>query len=302
MNNEFMQKGRCQLCVKPEAQWQPGPDINASFDCPVCGKFVMEFKLNADRDMNGTPHPYLSAATRKAYEAGNPLTLTMENWRRLEDEQRSIRVSRKLIDLLRLIAARSKTLGQRWLIELNQDYPLIAAADDVELSHLLAHLTEKGFLADATTNCLLTVPGWEALEPLPRPGGIPGRCFVAMWFSNETCEAYDRGIKPGVTDADFTPIRVDQKEHNNEITDEIMAEIRNCQFMVADFTGQRAGVYYEAGFALGLGRPVIWCCRDDEIGKLHFDTNHKNHINWKTPEELRERLSRRIRATILPQG
>jgi nucleoside 2-deoxyribosyltransferase len=123
-----------------------------------------------------------------------------------------------------------------------------------------------------------------------------------MWFSDETREAYDRGIAPGVTDADFTPIRVDQKEHNNEITDEIMAEIRNCQFMVADFTGQRAGVYYEAGFAIGLGRPVVWSCRKDEIGKLHFDTNHRNYIDWQTPEELRERLFKRIRATILPQG
>jgi hypothetical protein len=65
--------------------------------------------------------------------------------------------------------------------------------------------------------------------------------------------------------------------------------------MVADFTGQLAGVYYEAGFAMGLGRTVIWCCRKDEIGKLHFDTNHKNHIDW-------ERLYRRIRATILAKG
>ena len=72
--------------------------------------------------------------------------------------------------------------------------------------------------------------------------------------------------------------------------------------MVADFTGQLAGVYYEAGFAMGLGRTVIWCCRKDEIDKLHFDTNHKNHIDWGSVEELRERLYRRIRATILEQG
>ena len=157
-------------------------------------------------------------------------------------------------------------------------------------------------MRQASTHCMLTIAGWEALEPLPRPGGTPGRCFVAMWFSAETRDAYDRGIEPGIRDADFTPIRIDQKEHNNEIPDEIMAEIRNCQFMVADFTGQRAGVYYEAGFAMGLGRPVIWCCRKDEIPNLHFDTSHKNHIDWETPEELRARLYRRIRATILEAG
>ena len=40
----------------------------------------------------------------------------------------------------------------------------------------------------------------------------------------------------------------------------------------------------------------------DLKGCGHFDTNHKNHIDWETPEELRDRLYRRIRATILAQG
>ena len=97
------------------------------------------------------------------------------------------------------------------------------------------------------------------------------------------------------------PMRIDMKEHNNEIPDEIMAEIRNSQFVVADFTGQRKGVYYEAGFAMGLGRPVIWCCRGDHIKDLHFDTNHRNHIPWSSPEDLREKLHRRIKATTIQQ-
>lgn len=261
----------------------------------------MTFELNVDRDMQGQPHPYLSAATRKAAESGR-LILTTANYRELEERQRSIRVSQKIADLVRLIAARTGSPGQRWLVKPDRDYPLVAAKDAVELECCLAHLQSRGFLAGNTTNCQLTISGWEEIEPLPRPGGIPGRCFVAMWFSEDTREVYNSGMEPAISGAGFTPIRIDRKEHNNEITDEIMAEIRNCQFMVADFTGQRAGVYYEAGFAMGLGRPVIWSCRKDEIGKLHFDTNHKNHIDWETPEDLKERLYKRIRATILEQG
>jgi nucleoside 2-deoxyribosyltransferase len=123
-----------------------------------------------------------------------------------------------------------------------------------------------------------------------------------MWFNDETRDAFESGIEPAISDAGFKAIRIDLKEHNNEIPDEIIAEIRNSQFVVADFTGQRAGVYYEAGFAMGLGRTVIWCCRRDEVEKLHFDTNHKNHVTWRSPKELREKLYRRIRATILEQG
>ncbi len=284
------------------------------FDCSVCGRFKVTFELNADRDMQGQPRPYLSAATRKASESGRLLVLDMDNWQRIEEEQRSIRVSAKLAQLLQLIADRTEAPGHQWECLPRRDYPLIAARDAEELESYLMHLGHRGLVhlfhserlgIPALPNksiCGLTVSGWQELEPLPRPGGIPGRCFVAMWFSDETREAYESGVEPAVSAAGFTPIRIDRKEHNNEIPDEIIAEIRNCEFMVADFTGQRAGVYYEAGFAMGLGRSVIWCCHKDEVEKLHFDTNHKNHIAWETPAGLRERLYRRIRATILAKG
>jgi hypothetical protein len=72
--------------------------------------------------------------------------------------------------------------------------------------------------------------------------------------------------------------------------------------VVADFTGQKAGVYYEAGFARALRREVIMTCRADDFKNLHFDTNHLSHVKWSTPAELREKLAARIRATILPKA
>ena len=57
--------------------------------------------------------------------------------------------------------------------------------------------------------------------------------------------------------------------------------------------------YFEAGFAKGLGRQVIFTCRKDHMDKVHFDTNHYSHITWETPEDLRQKHANRIRATIL---
>ena len=209
--------------------------------------------------------------------------------------------------LLQLIAIRSKRPGEVTAdFDLDSDFTLIDCHSAEEFVRYLDWARAAGFIkmegVNRTVNLSLTMEGWDRVQPLSRTGGIPGQCFVAMWFSDETRAAYEVGIQPAISQAGFKPIRIDRKEHNNEIPDEIMAEIRNCQFMVADFTGQRAGVYYEAGFAMGLGRPVIWCCRNDEVGKLHFDTNHENHIGWETPEELKTRLYRRIRATILEQA
>lgn len=127
-------------------------------------------------------------------------------------------------------------------------------------------------------------------------------CFVAMWFDPSMTEVYESGIEPAVEAAGFVPYRVDRHQHNNRIDDEILAGIRRCRFMIADFTqgddGPRGGVYYEAGFASGLGKQVIHTVRRDQFDKIHFDTNHVNHILWSTPSDLNVSLANRIGATI----
>ena len=76
--------------------------------------------------------------------------------------------------------------------------------------------------------------------------------------------------------------------------------IRRSRFVVADFTGQRGGVYFEAGYALGLGLRVIWLCRDGELKDVHFDTRQYNFLVWKAGEyaDLAKRLQNRIEATL----
>lgn len=97
-------------------------------------------------------------------------------------------------------------------------------------------------------------------------------------------------------------MRIDRKKDVDKIDDEIIAEIRRSRFLIADYThgldGARGGVYHEAGFAEGLGIPVIRSCRSDQLGDLHFDIRQYYHIKWETPEQLRQELEDRIRARI----
>jgi nucleoside 2-deoxyribosyltransferase len=122
--------------------------------------------------------------------------------------------------------------------------------------------------------------------------------FVAMWFDHSLNDAWTNGFHPGVREAGFHPVRINNKDFVGGISDEIMAEIRRSRFVVADYTGQRQSVYFEAGFALGLGLTVIPTCRADDVEKLHFDIKHLNTLLWNTPAELAEGLNRRIRAVI----
>ena len=128
------------------------------------------------------------------------------------------------------------------------------------------------------------------------------QAFVAMWFDPQMDEAYDKGIKPGIEDAGYKPLVINRKLDVYKIDDEIIAEIRKSRFIVADFTqgddGARGGVYFEAGFALGLDLRVIYTCRRDMVDKLAFDTRQYNHILWDTPEDLRIDLKNHIEAWI----
>ncbi|GER06670.1 hypothetical protein JCM17843_09800 [Kordiimonadales bacterium JCM 17843] len=154
------------------------------------------------------------------------------------------------------------------------------------------------------TEYTITPSGYAHLAEIETKSVGSDQAFIAMWFDPSMGDAYRQGIEQGVLEAGYRPIRIDQKDHNNKIDDEIIAEIRRSRFVVADFThgeaGMRGGVYYEAGFAHGLNIPVIFTCREDVIGKIHFDTRQYNHITWKPDEldEFRKALSDRISATI----
>ena len=141
------------------------------------------------------------------------------------------------------------------------------------------------------------------MEEQLRDLGRGRQAFVAMWFDPRMKKVYSRGIEPAIRDTGYEPVRIDRKEFLGKVDDEIVAELRKSRFVVADFTtskkaGARGGVYYEAGFAQGLGIDVIYTCRQDRMKAVHFDTNHFNHITWKKPKDLREQLQHRIEATL----
>ena len=124
--------------------------------------------------------------------------------------------------------------------------------------------------------------------------------FCAMWFGDEVLPLWKEVIEPAINAAGYEALRIDSKQHNGKIDDEIMASIRASKFVVSDFTGSRGGVYYEAGFAHGLGLPVIFMCRDSDLKDIHFDVRQYNCILW-APEKLEEAqslLKNRILATL----
>ncbi|MBJ7963038.1 MULTISPECIES: hypothetical protein [Bacillus] len=167
------------------------------------------------------------------------------------------------------------------------------------LEQLRADEYIEGYIEGYPAELALTVKGWNRVAELERESIQESQdAFVAMWFNEEVNGVYDEAISTAIKEAGYNPIRIDKVNHNNKICDEIIAKIKRSRFIIADFTGGRGGVYFEAGYAMGLGKPVIWTCRRDHLENLHFDTRQYSHIVWETKEDLREQLLNRIMATI----
>jgi nucleoside 2-deoxyribosyltransferase len=289
---------RCPVCrAQPVEMWASHTHDADEVRCPVCGEYSISRTLRA-ADVPDDLRPFVSAYIRAANSRGERPTLLTTNIEGLAKQHQGTSVSSKLKRLLRHIADRSKHPGADIVIDSGIDYPLFDAYHPSEISYLLTELVEEGQVHREGDKVRLTPAGWTALEP-DRLAGEPNTCFVAMSFRKELDSAYDQGIAPAIRDdCGFEVIRVDRVEHSENINDRIIADLRRAHFVVADFTFHPAGVYFEAGFALGLGRLVVWTCRKNELEKAHFDTRSYNHIVWETPEELRQKLAARVRALV----
>lgn len=302
-----MDETSCKIC-RNLCQYRPVNFDGYDIDCARCGQF----------EISGT-----AAALLKKYpEPTNYVDLSLERaklsgWIR---ERNDLRDRPKIMsdDVDRIIALPQKSLLRRaesFLIKATRRTRILGAPIDIgdpemiatvygrnkdELNYIVRLLVDKNWidLISSGDEIIITPDGYIHAEEIGHRFQPSQIGFVAMWFANEMQMTYEQGLAEGIRDAGYEPRRVDSVEHNNKIDDEIISQIRRSRFVVADFTGHRGGVYFEAGFALGLNFPVIWTCRENDLENIHFDTRQYAFIVWKTAEELRQRLAKRIEATI----
>ncbi|MGH9714889.1 MAG: hypothetical protein ACRD5M_16465 [Candidatus Acidiferrales bacterium] len=289
-------------------------------ECPLCGGFPIHYGFDLARDMIGVKcercglfkisltamagltkeqREGLSSACRRASSSDHPIEILSSNVEQLLKSLPRYSPSEKLDNMLNLLCENTSALGEHSGLDWRRDYPLLVLSrPNSELPYLNEELKRRQFIDPAASSSpRVTMKGWERYEEISQKGRPSTRCFVAMWFDSTMNEICDGGIEPAIRKAGYDPLRIDKSEHVNRIDDEIIGQIRRSRFMVADFTGQRHGVYFEAGMMLGLGRTVIWMCRKKELsesGGLHFDVRQFNFIDYESTDEAKERLYRRI--------
>lgn len=137
--------------------------------------------------------------------------------------------------------------------------------------------------------------GYARIDELQKNIAGGKNVLVAMKFGDDTKKLRDN-IRSGIESAGYIPIFIDEVQHNDFITPELLKHIKNSKFVVVDLTHQNNGAYFEEGYAMGLGKPVIQLCKKDV--SLHFDVAQKNTIMWDNEDDIPLRLKTRIEATI----
>lgn len=149
----------------------------------------------------------------------------------------------------------------------------------------------------------LSMEGWEYYEDLKRGGISSRKAFMAMKYGDpELDEIVANYIRPAVQDTGFNLYRLDDSPKAGLIDDRLRVEIRTSRFLIADLTHENAGAYWEAGFAEGLGKPVIYTCEKNKFNekKTHFDTNHHTTVLWDRDSlgKVSHDIKNTIRATL----
>ena len=183
----------------------------------------------------------------------------------------------------------------------------------VQYQYITDFLVKNEYVTDLG-NCTyqLTPKALERIYELRRNQSNSKNVFVSMAFNegtNQTREA----IRKAIVDSGFSPEFIDEIIHNKQIVPEMFRLIRECRFLILDISDPNYGAYYEAGYALGLGKEVIICCSNDIFCKEfktkeekkyakylrpHFDIAQKQLLIWSDYEDLTKKLTEWIKAIV----
>ena len=134
-----------------------------------------------------------------------------------------------------------------------------------------------------------------------RPTNV-ATCFVIQPFdSGRYDKRYRECFKPAIELAGLTAYRVDEDPRVDVGIESIESGIRNSVACLADISEDNANVWYELGFAMALGKPVVMVCSEQARSKFPFDIQHRIVTRYKSDSpsdfaELQVKISERLSA------
>lgn len=313
-------RGAFGLC----RQRSTGGRDSSGFSCDGCGQFeitrsalVTWFK--PDGRLSAMQRAALSHALRTASRGADPLVVTTAWMEAFSRDARLPTPAAQATNLLARIGDVQSETGEGCFIDDVTDAPLIGAFNRQMFGALLQEVAASGLLKTIAQASVpnpreigvlsgytygLTLEGWRLYEA-ERRGRFSGQYgFIAMKFGDPVLEPFlERVIKPGVREGIGLDVVDLRNVSRAGVIDNILrAQIRDAAFVLVDLTHDNAGAYWEAGYAEGLNKPVVYLCERAkfEAAKTHFDTNHCTTVMWSAddPAPFLEALVATLRRSL----
>ncbi len=203
------------------------------------------------------------------------------------------------VNLIARIGDAQSETGEGYFIDDVVDTPLVGAFSRAMFGSLLQEVIQRGQVKKLEQRTIpnprdagvlsgslfgLTLSGWEVYEQ-ERKGRFAGRYgFIAMKFGDAVLDPFvESVVKPAVREGvGYSLVDLRNVSRAGVIDNILRAQIRDAAFVLVDLTHDNSGAYWEAGYAEGLGKPVIYICEQTKFdsAKTHFDTNHSTTIMW----------------------
>jgi hypothetical protein len=304
-------KEKCPICENGNADCnkKTSGDYHI-YDCPNCGKFKVSGSVlrNSESESIGGDRvkaSIISHTIRRQQRQGFLPELSTYS---IESIIKNVSIPtppQQADNFIIWLGNRIKDPGVFIPIEQDKIIAIIGAMSGKGIRFVMDSLSNKNLLElDMTRNkARLTINGWERFENLKRGIIFTRKAFMAMPFNDERLDRiYDECFKLAAYQAGFDLFRVDDKPEAGLIDDKIRVDIRTSIFLISELTNGNHGAYWEAGYAEGLGKPVIYTCDYDQKDNIHFDTKHCHTVFWKKDnlDEAIKDLKAVIRNT-LPQ-
>ena len=182
-----------------------------------------------------------------------------------------------------------------------------------ELEDFHAYAEKQGWIGRTPGYIKVHLSGHMYVDERTRQESLSQQGFIAMWFNEDIRKLIAPTIEKAIRDAGYTPLLIMRDLRTHSIPDQIVHQLRQSRFVVADLTSHlladndelgRRNVYYEAGFAAGADLEVIFTCREDRYDdkKVASDIRHFNVVLWgdQDLESFRQELQERILARVRP--
>lgn len=296
---------KCPVCLSADGYdctTMPFGSREASlFDCEVCGKFAVSGTALDDHldlrlpGMTKVKRAALSHQIKIEAGRGNqPRMLTTYDLElAVKDNVLLPTPAQQANNIIRFVGDIVSKQGE--LLEVvPKDFSAIVGSPSREFAfEILAQLDRRGlmtgmFLPDMNgpphaQDVTLTLDGWELYEN-ERRGRVSGSYgFIALKFGDNTLDPLMRDhIKPAIKSLGYEAVDMRDVSQAGIIDNLLRVQIRDSAFVIVDLTHDNAGAYWEAGYAEGIGKPVLYICEKSKFDEknTHFDTNHCTTVPW----------------------